>query len=61
VTVVTPPFNKPSQRIVLRCPFCFVPQQLFDLFMVRDKKGAIQKDKSARLTCALLYAGRANR
>jgi hypothetical protein len=33
---------------------------LFDLFMMRNKEGAIQKDKSARFACALLYAGRAN-
>ena len=34
-------FHNASQRIVLRRPFRFVPQQLFNLFMVRDKESSI--------------------
>jgi hypothetical protein len=33
---------------------------MFNLFMVRNKKGAIKKDKSARFTSALLCASWTN-
>jgi hypothetical protein len=60
VAVSTFPFHDASQRIVFSSPFRFVPQQMFNLLVVRNKKRAIEKDKSARFAATLLCASGTN-
>lgn len=53
-------FHDASQRIVCFSPGRFVPQQLFDLFLVRDVEGSIEINETARCTIPHLQACRTN-
>ena len=53
-------FHDASQWIVCFSPRRFVPQQLFDLFLVCDVERSIQINKPTRRTIPHLQARRAN-
>lgn len=53
-------FHDASQGIVSFSPGRFVPQQLFDLFLVCDVKRSIEIDKTARRAISHLQARRTN-
>ena len=57
VSVTALPFHNASKRIVFCGSLCFVSQQLFNFFRMRDKKGPIQIDKSSWFTSADLGTG----
>jgi hypothetical protein len=54
VVLALRPFENASQWIILCCPLSFISQKLFNFFMVCNKKGAVEKNKSARVSTALL-------